>query len=77
MCDLPPEALAKNGLPPEALAKGGRSGGVRTHDLYVPNVALYQAELYSENKITIIPFVWIAKSFLSFFLLYRTYHAMP
>lgn len=27
----------------------GRSGGVRTHDLYVPNVALYQAELHSDN----------------------------
>ena len=28
----------------------GRSSGVRTHDLYVPNVALYQAELYSANN---------------------------
>ena len=27
----------------------GRSDWVRTSDLYVPNVALYQAELHSEN----------------------------
>ena len=27
----------------------GRSDGVRTHDLYVPNVALYQAELHSDK----------------------------
>ena len=26
----------------------GRSGGVRTHDLCVPNAALYQAELHSD-----------------------------
>ena len=28
----------------------GRSDGIRTHDLYVPNVALYQAELHSANN---------------------------
>ena len=28
----------------------GRSDGIRTHDLYVPNVALYQAELHSANS---------------------------
>ena len=28
----------------------GRSDWVRTSDLYVPNVALYQAELHSENN---------------------------
>ena len=31
----------------EVFTNCGRSSGVRTHDLYVPNVALYQAELYS------------------------------
>gem|GEM_PF-6702261 len=30
--------------------KGGRSNKIRTCDLYVPNVALYQTELCSENK---------------------------
>ena len=27
----------------------GRSSGLRPHDLYVPNVALYQAELHSDK----------------------------
>ena len=31
----------------------GRSDWVRTSDLYVPNVALYQAELHSECRHTI------------------------
>ena len=30
----------------------GRSDWVRTSDLYVPNVALYQAELHSENYVS-------------------------
>ena len=28
----------------------GRSDGIWTHDPYVPNVVLYQAELHSENQ---------------------------
>ena len=28
----------------------GRSGGIWTHDPYVPNVVLYQAELHSEEE---------------------------
>jgi hypothetical protein len=30
---------------PRAARKNGRGGEIRTHDLYVPNVALYQAKL--------------------------------
>ena len=31
--------------PLAATRKNGRGGEIRTHDLYVPNVALYQAKL--------------------------------
>ena len=33
---------ARTGLPQ---TENGRGGEIRTHDLYVPNVALYQAKL--------------------------------
>ena len=32
-------------LPCSTNVKNGRGGEIRTHDLYVPNVALYQAKL--------------------------------
>ena len=49
----------------------GRSSGVRTHDLYVPNVALYQAELYSECCAQIMrPFNVKINVIFSYFYLY-------
>ena len=48
----------------------GRSSGVRTHDLYVPNVALYQAELYSDKCAEIMRLIHnnCNAFFLNFFL---------
>ena len=46
----------------------GRSSGVRTHDLYVPNVALYQAELHSDKCLEIMRLIYIyCNTFLKIF----------
>ena len=50
-CDVSNHNVApnKNLNRQKAVSIFGRSDGIRTHDLYVPNVALYQAELHSEK----------------------------
>lgn len=37
----------------------GRSGGIRTHDLFHPKEALYQAEPRPESQGVLYRFIWI------------------
>ena len=49
----------------------GRSGGIRPHDPYVPNVVLYQAEPHSDKECFFIySFQKLCKHFFIFLFIY-------
>ena len=52
---MPPAQTTSTAAHVEILIGGGRPNGrserIRTSGLYVPNVALYQAELHSDNRL--------------------------